>query len=150
MNRFADMLRASCEVNDDPGFDFIMLQACSLLIEETIIHSFSEEIHNLLLNQPVTLELEISLLPRGIHSWKIILRYWVVEPARDVIHVALINSRNPPKLPVIPGVWFSTARLHHSLPKPLNRLLEHSVKGPENNVDRIDNLFNILVFKYTW
>ena len=64
MNRFADMIRASSEVNDDPGFDFIMLQACSLLIEETIIHSFSEEIHNLLLNQPVTLELEVSLLPR--------------------------------------------------------------------------------------
>merc|ERR1719244_955219 len=71
------------------------------------------EVHYLLLNQPVTLELVVGLLP-----------------ARDVIHVALINGRDPPKLPVIPRVRLSAAGLHNRLPEPLDRLLEHGVKGP--------------------
>merc|ERR1719244_659938 len=74
------------------------------------------EVHYLLLNKPVTLELVVGLLP-----------------ARDIIHVALINGRDPPKLPVIPRVRLSAAWLHNRLPEPLDRLLEHGVIHNKNS-----------------
>ena len=108
-----------------------MSQAGSFLIEETVVHPLPQQVDDLLLHQPVSLELSVGLLPADHITVERKRTEQVRLPADNVLSVAILDTGDSVEPPVVPGVGLGLQRIHNGLAKPVDRTEHYGVHRSE-------------------